>query len=316
MTTATMPQPPKTSSATSSVSRPSLWDMDLPAGKKARLYRMLYQFGPANGTFLFLPLDQGLEHGPVDFFNNPDSLDTDYIFKLGIEGRYSGVAIHIGLAERYYPKFAGKIPLLLKVNGKSTIPSDDEAFSPLTGSVKDAVRLGADAIGYTLYVGSPAQDRDIAQLNTVRADCERYGMPLVVWSYPRGTFAEKKGGRDSIYCVDYAARMAEELGADVVKINLPKGTSPDSPKPYNTLQMDELEMAKKVVKSAGKCLVLFSGGSKASDADLLHKVDICMKAGATGLIFGRNMWQRKWDDAISIGKQVHEVLAGYGIGER
>ncbi len=315
MTTATMPQP-KTSSATSAVRRPSLWDLDLPAGKKARLYRMLYQFGPANGTFLFLPLDQGLEHGPVDFFNNPDSLDTEYIFRLGVEGRYSGVAIHIGLAEKYYPKFAGKIPLLLKVNGKSTIPSDDDAFSPMTGTVKDAVRLGADAIGYTLYVGSSAQDRDIAQLNTVRADCERLGMPLVVWAYPRGTWAEKKGGRDTIYCVDYAARMAEELGADVVKINLPKGTSPDSPKPYNTLQMDELEMAKKVVKSAGKCMVLFSGGSKASDADLLHKVDVCMKAGATGLIFGRNMWQRKWDEGIAISKQVHGVLAGYGIAEK
>jgi len=315
MTTATMTAP-TTSSATSSARRPSLWDIDLPAGKKARLYRMLYQFGPANGTFLFLPLDQGLEHGPVDFFNNPDSLDTDYIFRLGIEGRYSGVAIHVGLAEKYYPKFAGKIPLLMKVNGKSTIPSDDDAFSPMTGSVKDAVRLGADAIGYTLYVGSSAQDRDIAQLNSVRSDCERYGMPLVVWSYPRGTFAEKKGGRDSLYCIDYAARMAEELGADVVKINLPKQGTPDSPKPYNTLQMDELEMAKKVVKSAGKCMVLFSGGSKASDADLLHKVDICMKAGATGLIFGRNMWQRKWDDAISIGTQVHGVLAGYGIAGR
>jgi class I fructose-bisphosphate aldolase len=314
MATASMTAP-KSTTSTTAAKRPSLFDLDLPAGKKARLYRMLYQFGPANGTFVFLPLDQGLEHGPVDFFNNPDSLDTDYIFRLGIEGRFSGVAIHIGLAEKYYPKFAGRIPLLLKINGKTTIPPDDEAFSPLTGSVKDAVRLGADAVGYTLYVGSSAQDRDIAQLNTVRADCERFGMPLVVWAYPRGTFAEKKGGRDSLYCIDYAARTAEELGADVVKINLPKGSSTDSPKPYNTLQMDELEMATKVVRSAGKCLVLFSGGSKLSDDDLVHKVDIVMKAGATGLIFGRNMWQRPWDEAIAIGNRVHGIMRQYGIAE-
>lgn len=300
-------------SAAMTGARPSLWDLNISAGKKARLYRMLYQFGPANGTFLFLPLDQGIEHGPVDFFQNPDSLDTDYIFRLAIEGNYSGVAIHIGLAEKYYPKFAGRIPLLLKINGKSAIPSDDEAFSPLTGTVDDAVRLGADAVGYTLYVGSPSQDRDIAQLNEVRYDCERTGMPLVVWSYPRGRDIEAKGGRDSLYAVDYAARLAEEFGADVVKINLPKGTSTDSPKPYNTLQMDELEMARKVVRSAGKCMVLFSGGSKQSDEDMLHKVDVCMKAGATGLIFGRNMWQRKWDESLTVSRRVHEVMRGYGV---
>ncbi|GAB4321049.1 MAG: class I fructose-bisphosphate aldolase [Candidatus Zixiibacteriota bacterium] len=308
MTTTTAP-----ARATSApVKRPTLWDLDISAGKKARLYRMLYQFGPANGTLLFLPLDQGLEHGPVDFLDNPDSIDTDYIFRLGIEGRYSGVAIHVGLAEKYYPKYAGRIPLVLKINGKTNIPSDAEALSPLTGSVDDAVKLGADAVGYTLYVGSPAQDQDIATLNEVRYQCDRAGMPLIVWAYPRGEAIETKGGRDSLYAVDYAARVAEELGADVVKINLPKGTSTDSPKPYPDMKLDELEMARKVVRSAGRCMVLFSGGSKRSDEDLLHKVDICMQAGATGLIFGRNMWQRNWNDSLAIGNKVHEVLKNYG----
>jgi len=276
---------------------------------------MLYQFGPKNGTFKILPLDQGLEHGPVDFFANPDSLDTDYIFHLAIKGNYSAVAIHVGLAEKYYPKYAGKIPLLLKLNGKTNIPSGAQALSPLTGSVEDAIRLGADAVGYTLYVGSPNQTQDIATLNEVRYDCERYGMPLVVWSYPRGEAVETKGGQDSLYAVDYAARVAEELGADVVKINLPKGVSAQNPKPYNTLSLSEQEMANKVVKSAGKCMVLFSGGSKLSDEDLLTKVEVCMKAGATGLIFGRNMWQRKWDEALAIGNKVQTILAKYGIPE-
>ncbi|MEW5700729.1 MAG: fructose-bisphosphate aldolase [Candidatus Zixiibacteriota bacterium] len=313
MATATMT---KGAAATARVSRPSLWDLEISAGKKARLYRMLYQFGPGNGTLLFLPLDQGLEHGPVDFFDNPDSLDTDYIFRLGLAGRYSGVAIHVGLAERYYPKYAGRIPLVLKVNGRTCIPSEAQAFSSLTGTVLDAVRLGADAVGYTLFVGSPSQDRDIAQLNSVRVDCERYGMPLIVWSYPRGEAIDKKGGRDSLYAVDYAARVAEEIGADVVKINLPKGTSTDSPKPYPTLPTDELAMAQKAVRSAGRCMVLFSGGSKLGDKDLLEKVEICMKAGGTGLIFGRNMWQRKWDDALAIGDRVHEIVGRYGIPDR
>lgn len=309
----TVATPPQSTDSMMSIRRPSLWDLDISAGKKARLYRMLYQFGPRNGTFLFLPLDQGLEHGPVDFFDNPDALDTDYIFRLAIAGNYSGVACHVGLAEKYYPKYAGRIPLVLKLNGCTNVPSSAQALSTLTGSVEDAVRLGADAVGYTLYLGSPRQDQDIAQLNEIRFDCERSGMPLIVWSYPRGEAIDTKGGRDSLYAIDYAARVAEELGADVVKINLPKGTSDDSPKPYPTLDTDVLAMAKRVVRSAGKCMVLFSGGSKASDNDLLEKVEICMKAGGTGLIFGRNMWQRRWDDSISIGGRVHDLLRNYGI---
>jgi class I fructose-bisphosphate aldolase len=295
--------------------RPSLWDLPISAGKKARLYRLLYRFGPKNGTLKVLPLDQGLEHGPIDFFANPDSLDTDYIFRLALEGQYSAVAIHVGLAEKYYPKYAGKVPLLLKLNGKTNIPSGAQALSPLTGSVEDAIRLGADAVGYTLYVGSPNQPTDIATLNEIRFDCERYGMPLVVWSYPRGEAVEAKGGQDSLYAVDYAARVAEEFGADIVKINLPKGISAQNPKPYNTLSLSTQEMANKVVRSAGKCMVLFSGGSKLGDKDLLEKVEICMKAGATGLIFGRNMWQRKWDDALAIGSKVQAILDRYGIPE-
>lgn len=301
--------------AIAAIRRPSLWDLPLSAGKKARLYRMLYQFGPKNGTLKILPFDQGLEHGPVDFFANPDSQDTDYIIRLAIAGNYSAVAVHIGLAEKYYPKYAGKMPLLLKLNGKTNIPSDAEALSPLTGTVEDAIRLGADAVGYTLFVGSPNQAQDITTLNEVRFDCERYGMPMIVWSYPRGEAIEAKGGKDSLYAVDYAARVAEELGADIVKINLPKGVSAQNPKPYNTLSLSVQEMADMVVRSAGKCMVLFSGGSKLGDDDLLSKIEVCMKAGATGLIFGRNMWQRKWDDAMAIGNKVQAILRKYGIEE-
>jgi class I fructose-bisphosphate aldolase len=295
------------------VRRPTIDDLALPAGKRARLYRMLYEYGPANGTLLFLPIDQGIEHGPVDFFDNPDSIDMDYIFRLAIEGKYSGVACHIGLAEKYFQPYAGKIPLLLKINGKTNIPSDDEPFSPMTSSVEDAVRLGADAVGYTLYVGSPRQDDDIAQLDMVRHDCERHGMPLVVWSYPRGKAIKEKGGQDTLYAVDYAARLAGELGADVVKLNVPKvGENLEKqPKPYNTLNLSEEEAIAKVVRSAGRTLVLISGGSKVGDEDLLHKARLAMDAGVTGLIFGRNLWQRKWDDSLAITTRIHEMLKRY-----
>jgi class I fructose-bisphosphate aldolase len=294
------------------VTRPTIDDLALSPGKRARLHRMLYEYGPGNGTLLFLPIDQGIEHGPVDFFDNPDSIDPDYEYRLALEGNYSGIALHYGLAAKYFSKYAGKVPLLLKINGKTNVPSDDDPFSPLTGSVEDAVRLGADAVGYTLYVGSPRQDDDIKQLTDVRRDCERYGMPLVVWSYPRGKAIKEKGGQDSLYAVDYAARMACELGADIVKLNVPKPESNDKePKPYNTLNLSEADAVRKVVKSAGRTLVLISGGSKVGDDDLLHKARLAMDAGVTGLIFGRNLWQRKLDGALKITSRIHDMLKEY-----
>jgi len=297
-----------------SVKRPTLGSLDhLSLGKRTRLHRLLYEHGPGNGRLLLLPIDQGLEHGPVDFFPNPPSVDPDYQCRLALQGNYSGIVFHIGLAEKYMHRYAGEVPLVLKINGKTNIPSDAQALSTLTGTVEDAVRLGADAVGYTLYVGSPRQDEDFLQLTEVRAECDRYGMPLIVWSYPRGEAIEKKGGRDSVYAVDYAARVANELGADVVKLNVPKFESPkneDSPKPYNTLykELDYASAVRKVIESAGKTMVLFSGGSKMGDGDLLEKARICMKQGATGLIFGRNMWQRPFEEGLDITKKVSDII--------
>jgi class I fructose-bisphosphate aldolase len=304
-----------TDAAPKTVSRPTFDDMNLSIGKRTRLHRLMYQAGPANGTLMMLPIDQGLEHGPVDFFDNPDAIDPDWIYRLAVAGNFSGIALHAGLAQKYQCKYAGRVPLLLKVNGKTNIPPDDDAFSPMTSSVEDAVRLGADAVGYTLYVGSPAQDLDIAQCNDVRRECERYGMPLVIWAYPRGSAVKAKGGIDSLYAVDYAARVACEIGADVVKLNEPVWNAGDAsklPKPYNSLEFSDVQGLRKVVKSAGRMLVLVSGGSKMGDEATVHKARVAMEAGCVGLIFGRNMWQRHWDDAVAMAGRIHDVMKGYG----
>ncbi len=293
------------------VRRPSLESIPIAHGRRARLYRFLYEHGPGHGTMLVLPTDQGLEHGPVDFLPNPPSENPEYQVRLAIEGSYSGVAFHYGIAARYLPPHAGKIPLILKINGKTDIPPADRAFSGLTGRVEDAVRIGADAVGYTLYVGSPRQDEDFRQLTEVRADCDRFGMPLVVWSYPRGEAVEKKGGRDSLFAVDYAARVAAELGADVIKLNVPvfdQKAKEGSPKPYNEMMLEYRAAVEKVVRSAGQAFVLFSGGSKVGDTDLLEKARLVMEAGATGLIFGRNMWQREMADALRLTAEIKRLM--------
>ncbi len=293
--------------------RPRLSRLGLGPGKLTRLKRLLYTHGPGGGTLLVLPIDQGLEHGPVDFFPNPDALDPQYQYDLAKEGKFSGIALHIGLAEKYFHEYAGDVPLILKLNGKTTIPGDAQAFSPLTGTVEDAVRLGADAVGYTIYVGSPAQDRDFLQFLDVRKEALRLGMPLIVWAYPRGEAVAKKGGKESLYAVDYAARVAHELGADVVKLNYPVASEKDaeSPAPYNTLRLPPPEAFRKVVQSAGRTLVLVSGGEKISDEQLLLKVRSSMDAGGTGIIFGRNLWQRPKADALRLTREMHAIFREY-----
>jgi class I fructose-bisphosphate aldolase len=277
------------------------------------LKRLLYDHGPGGGTLLVLPIDQGLEHGPVDFFINPDALDPQYQYDLARDGKFSAIALHIGLAEKYFHEYAGDVPLILKLNGKTSVPSDAQSFSPLTGTVEDAVRLGADAVGYTVYVGSPAQDRDFRQFLDVRQDAERFGMPVVVWAYPRGEAIAKRGGKESLYAVDYAARVALELGADVVKVNYPVASEKDaeSPPPYNTLRLTPNDAFRKVVESAGRALVLVSGGEKVGDPELLAKVRSSMDAGATGIIFGRNLWQRSKVDALRLTRELHAIFREY-----
>ena len=297
------------------VKRPTLNDLHLSTGKRTRLNRLLYKYGPANGTLLLLPLDQGLEHGPRDFFPNPPSKDPDFQLRLAREGGFSGIVFQIGIAEKYMNAYAGDVPLVLKLNGKTEIPSDKQPLSPLLASVEDAVRLGADAVGYTLYVGSPLQSEDFNQFRKVREDAERFGMPTVVWAYPRGEAIDAKGGRDSVYAVDYAARVANELGADIVKVNVPK-VNPEkdgaAPKPYNTMQPTVAEAVEMVVSSAGRTLVLFSGGEMQGEGDVIQKARVAMESGATGLIFGRNVWQRPYDDALALSRQILEMMKEYG----
>jgi fructose-bisphosphate aldolase, class I len=284
---------------------------ELAPGKRTRLRRLLFEFGPGNGTLMLLPIDQGIEHGPRDFFPNPASKDPDYQFRLAVEAGYSALACQIGMASKYYPDYAGQVPLILKVNGKTDIPSSAQAFSTCNASVEDAVRLGADAVGYTLYVGSPRQDQDLAQLRGVREDCDRFGMPLIVWSYPRGEAVEAKGGPNSFYAIDYAARLAMEMGADVVKLNMPKidtAKDKDAPAPYDEMEIDEAGAIQHCVESAGRALVVLSGGSRVDDDVVLGHCREIMQAGGSGVIFGRNVWQREWSEALEIIAQIKETL--------
>jgi class I fructose-bisphosphate aldolase len=135
-------------------------------------------------------------------------------------------------------------------------------------------------------------------------------MPLIMWAYPRGSSMEQKGGRESLYAVDYAARVAQELGADVVKLNFPKVDEEKRaqyPKEYKELKFSKREMLERVVASAGRTLTLMSGGAKRSDEELFDDVRSALEAGVTGFIFGRNMWQRRFGEALDVAGKITKM---------
>ncbi|MFW5746814.1 MAG: class I fructose-bisphosphate aldolase [Nanoarchaeota archaeon] len=288
--------------------RPTFDDLSLCAGRRARLHHMIFDRGIGNGTFMILPIDQGLEHGEVDFFPNPDAEHPLYQFELATQGNFSAIACHIGLAEKYYPKYAGRLPLVLKLNGKTNIVPSENAISTCTGTVQDAIRLGASAVGYTLFVGSPRQDEDIAQFREVRRQAHAAGIPVIVWAYPRGKHIENKGGTKSLYAVTYAARVAQELGADIIKVNFPEGVNQYCPEPYRNMEVDFRKEMQMIMRAAGHSLVIFAGGSKSDDSELLEKLQIAMEEGGAGVIFGRNMWQRPFDEGLKFAGEVRETL--------
>ena len=137
-------------------------------------------------------------------------------------------------------------------------------------------------------------------------------MPLVIWAYPRGAaHRQARAASDSFYAIDYAARMAMEMGADVVKLNMPKldpEKDKDSPAPYNEMDVTQEEAIRQCVESAGRSLVVLSGGSKTDDEKVLEQTRSIMQAGGSGVIFGRNVWQREWSEALEIIGQIKETL--------
>jgi class I fructose-bisphosphate aldolase len=273
--------------------------------KEVKLKR-LFQ---TKGKTLILPYDQGLEHGPRDFFQATFARDPMHIIEIAKKAKYNAVVMHIGNARRYFKDIYGEVPLILKVNGKTEIPSDDEPLSPLTASVDDALSLSAIAIGYTLYVGSARQDEDIEQFSEIREEAHRYGLPVIVWSYPRGEDIKEKGGKDSLYAIEYAGRVAAELGADMVKLNVPSLKKNDKiPEPYRSYDIGLGDAIKQIIASTGGVPVIFAGGEMVSDSDLIKKAEVCIKAGASGLIFGRNIWQRPLKEAVGITGKIKEII--------
>ena len=237
----------------------------------------------SDGRSMLLAYDQGLEHGPSTDFDDKN-VDPAYVMEIAAKGKFNGVIFQKGTAERFYD---GRVPLIVKVNGKSALPKG-EPMSRQVCSVEHAVSLGAKGVGYTIYLGSQFESEMLKEFGAVQEDAHKRGIAAIAWIYPRGAAVQNDTSKET---VSYAARTGLELGADAVKI---KYTG--DPASFSW-----------AVKSAAGVRVFMSGGPKApTDDDFLRQVKGVMEAGGTGLAVGRNVWQN--EDPLGMAEKLRKVI--------
>ena len=237
------------------------------------------------GKALLLAYDQGMEHGPEDF--NDENVDPARILEIAESGYFTGIILQKGVAEKYYDPTKNKVPLIVKLNGKTNLVKDEDPYSPQVCSVSEALSYGAAAVGYTIYIGSEFESKMVKEFGRIEQEAEEANIPVIAWMYPRGrNIPDDKDPK----VIAYAARIGLELGADMVKVNWP----------------GDKESFRWVVESAGKTKVIAAGGSKENLEDFLVKTREILNAGGIGLAVGRNVWQA--EDPLTVAKQISEVI--------
>jgi class I fructose-bisphosphate aldolase len=284
-------------------------------GVKTNLARML-NHGTLAGTgkLVILPVDQGFEHGALRSFEpNPDAYDPDYHIQLAIDSGCNAYAAPLGFIEAVADKFAGQIPLILKVNNSDTLAKVDPC-SAVTSSVKDAQRLGCSAIGFTIYPGSSLRNKQYEDLREMILEAKEAGMPSVVWAYPRGAGLSKEG-ETAVDVAAYAAQISAQLGAHIIKIKPPTAHVEQAEakkviEKYNVPIKTLADRVRHCVKSAfnGKRILIFSGGENRDTAGLLEDVKGLAEGGAFGSIMGRNAFQRPRAEGLKLLQDVMQIF--------
>ncbi len=287
-------------------------------GTLANLHRMLMTGRLAGtGKMVILPVDQGFEHGPGrSFAKNPAGYDPDYHFQLAIDAGCNAYAAPLGFIEAGAAKFAGQIPLILKLNNSDSLSKLGGApCSAVTGSVKEAVRLGCSAVGYTIYPGSDARNTQLEALREITQEAKASGLVVVVWSYPRGG-GVSKDGETAIDVSAYAAQIAAQMGAHVIKVKPPKDLveGAEAKKVYEEQKVPTKTLADRVrhvVQAAfnGKRIVIFSGGEAKGTEAVLEEIRGLKEGGAFGSIMGRNAFQRPKAEALQLLDAVMKIYA-------
>ncbi len=287
-------------------------------GTKSKLCQILMH-GALGGTgrMVILPVDQGFEHGPArSFAKNPAAYDPDYHFELAIKAGLSAYAAPLGFLEAGADKYVGQIPMILKLNSSNSLVGKNEVPNQaITSSVKDALRIGAAAVGLTIYPGSGKSLAMIEEAQEIAQEAKANGLAVVIWSYPRGGDLSKEGETAIDVCA-YAAHMAALLGAHIIKVKFPTShiEQEEAKKVYAADQIPVIKPADRirhVVQSCfnGKRLVVFSGGSAKSEEEILNEVTAIHSGAGNGSIIGRNSFGRPLNNALALLSSINQIYS-------
>ena len=292
----------------------SWYDGEAP-GTLANLYRFLMQGRTGNsGKLVILPVDQGFEHGPArSFAPNPGGYDPRYHYQLALDAGCSGYAAPLGSLQAGAAEYAGQLPLILKANNADSLYSSADPFPAVTASVDDALRIGANAIGFTIYPGSAHRNEMYGQIRELAADAKAAGLVVVIWSYPRGSGLSKEG-ETAVDVVGYAAQIAAQLGAHIIKVK-PPSSHIEKEKARDALEKAGVPLetltdrVKHVIRSAfdGRRIVIFSGGAAKGTDAVLEENRQTARGGGFGTIMGRNSFQRPHDEAVELLHAVQDI---------
>ena len=245
------------------------------AGLSARLDRI-----STNDRYLIVPMDHGITMGAVEGL-----VDVESTIDGVTTGGADAVLTQRGIAGRVHPN-KNDAGYIVHLNGSTTI-GPDESDKRVTGTVEDAVRAGADAVSFHINVGSDHEPDQIEELAELTADAERLGLPVLAMAYARGPGVDESDPE----ALGHAVRLAEELGADVVKT----GYSGDG---------DSFER----VTESTRLPVVIAGGSKGTDSETVEMVRGAMDGDAAGVSMGRSIFQHEDPEGIAraVSAVVHE----------
>lgn len=283
--------------------------------------RRLLMTGTLAGTgkLVVLPVDQGFEHGPTRSFHpNPAGYDPRYHVQLAIEAGCNAHAAPLGQLRMIAREYAGRIPLILKANNADSLYTGSDPVPALNAGVPDALELGAAAIGFTIYPGSSGRNQMYEQVRALAAEARAAGLAVVVWSYPRGSGLSTEA-RTAVDVVAYAAQIAAQLGAHIIKVKAPSEMI-DNEAARNAFRNSGTDLStlaarvREVVRGAfeGHRIVIFSGGASKSTDEVLEENRQTALGGGFGTIMGRNSFQRPHDEAIELLHAVMEIHATTG----
>jgi fructose-bisphosphate aldolase/2-amino-3,7-dideoxy-D-threo-hept-6-ulosonate synthase len=248
-------------------------------GKEIRLERIIDR---NTRKTIIVPMDHGVTNGPV-----AGLIDLGDAVDCVAKGGANAVLGHVGLALHGHRKSGRDVGLILHLSASTSIGPDPNE-KVLVNSVTNALKMGADAVSVHINIGADSEARMLADLGSVAIECMEWGMPLLAMMYPRG---RKIKDEHQVDHVALAARVAAELGADMVK----------------TVYTGDPDSFLTVTRGCPVPVVV-AGGSKTDDRSTMELIEGAMQGGAAGISIGRNAFQHPTPDRFvrAAGLIVHE----------